>query len=285
MNKKVIFGLALVAAFTSSCGRNSSAYKELKAQYDSVFAINAAHEAELGEMDSLISTVLTNFQEISQMEGMINVNPISGDFKKSQRDRIRDNMQLINEKLQSNRENIQKLSQQIEKFGRENKGLQRTLASLRKQFADKTAEIQHLNDELVRKNLYIGMQDSIIGLQNAHLNDMAVENASQRTELMAQERELNTVRYAIGTARDLKDMGLLKDGKVVTDKANMGYFSSADLRELNQIALQAKKAELLTSHPASSYELRAGNKGELSIIIKDAKQFWSVSKILIVKVK
>lgn len=285
MNKKAIYGLALVAAFTVSCGRNSSAYKELKSQYDSISAINAAHESELGEMDSLISSVLMNFQEISQMEAMINVNPMSGDVQKSQKDRIRDNMQLISEKLQANKDNIMKLSAQLEKFGRDNRGLQRTLASLKKQYEEKTAEIQKLNDELVRKNLYIGMQDSIIGQQNAALNDMSSENAAQKAELAAQDKQLHAVRYAIGTSRDLKDMGLLKGDKVLTEGANLDYFSSGDMREISQIPLQAKKADLMTSHPASAYELKPDSKGILTLVIKDAKLFWSASKILVVRVK
>ena len=53
--------------------------------------------------------------------------------------------------------------------------------------------------------------------------------------LAAQDKEMNTVRYCVGTSSDLKEMNLIKSGRVVTENANMSYFTKTDLRELSQI--------------------------------------------------
>ncbi|MBF1366568.1 MAG: hypothetical protein HXN14_00005, partial [Porphyromonadaceae bacterium] len=100
----------------------------------------------------------------------------------------------------------------------------------------------------------------------------------------AQEKELNTVRYCVGTSSDLKEMNLIKSGRVVTENANMSYFTKPDLRELSQLPLFSRKARLLTVHPASSYELVPGSDKQLVLYIKNAQAFWSNSKILVVQV-
>ena len=95
---------------------------------------------------------------------------------------------------------------------------------------------------------------------------------------------MNTVRYCIGTSSDLKEMNLLKSGRVVTENANLSYFTKFDLRDLSQLPLLSRKAKLLTVHPASSYELTAGADKQLVLYIKNPQAFWSNSKILIVQV-
>ncbi|MFC4666242.1 hypothetical protein [Falsiporphyromonas endometrii] len=286
MNKKFFVGLAIAALMLTSCGKNSSACKDLQAQYDSIAAVNEGHEREISQMDSLISSVLLNFQEINRMEGMINVSPTSGEMRKSQKERIEDNMKLINEKMQANRQAIEELNAKLAKYGQQNKGLKKTIESLKRQFNEKSAEVQRLQDELVRKNLYIGMQDSIINKQNSDLNDRETEIASQKAELAEQDKQIHTVRYCIGTNADLKEMGVLVKGRLnIGSSANMNYFTTGDLRKISQIPLHSKKADILTSHPSESYELIKNADKMLTLVIKNADKFWSNSKVLVVKVK
>ena len=46
----------------------------------------------------------------------------------------------------------------------------------------------------------------------------------------------------------------------------------------------AKKAKLLTTHPAASYELTKGADKNLTLKINDPEAFWSISKYLVVRV-
>ncbi|KGL47109.1 Cbp1 family collagen-binding glycoprotein adhesin [Porphyromonas gulae] len=282
MKKKLFIATALTLALVS-CGKNSSAYKELKMQYDSIAAVNSQHESELAEMDSIISGILTNFQEISAMEGMINLNPLSGEIRASQRDRINDNMRLINEKLQANRKSIDDLTEKLQKSGRENSRLMKTLAQLRQQLEAKTQEVNQLREELERKNIAIDMLDSTVISQGAQLESSARENAALAEQNARQDRDLNTVRYCIGTSSDLKEMNIVRRGQVLTEGHNDSYFTKADLRNLKVIPLMAKKANVLTSHPASSYELIRGTDKMLTLRIKDPQAFWKNSKILVIQ--
>ncbi len=281
--KKRLLVVAILAVALASCGKSSSAYKGLKAQFDSIAAVNASNEYEMSEMDSLISSVLLNFQEISAMEGMINLNPITGDVKQSQKDRINDNMRLISEKLRSNRESIETLSKKLKATGQENGRLMKTLNLLKQQLESKTAEIGQLQQELEKKNLAIGILDSALVSQTAETLRQQEANQALSEENARQEKALNTVRYCIGTKSDLKDMKVLKSGNVTTEGYDEGYFTRADLRTLSQIQLKARKAQLLTNHPASSYELLRGEDKMLTLKIKDPQSFWSHTKVLVVQ--
>lgn len=268
----------------ASCGKNSGEYQTLKQQYDSLALINQNYEAELHETDSLVASVLTNFQEISSVEGMINVNPRSGDLQRSERDRIKDNMLLINDKLRASSEALDQLTKKLESSGKENKRLHGTIAALRKELENQKQRVLALSEELERKNLAIGVLDSMLTQRNGDVDRLNVATAQQAEALATQEKELNTVRYCVGTSSDLKEMNLIKSGRVVTENANMSYFTKTDLRELSQIPLFSRKARLLTVHPASSYELVPGSDKQLVLYIKNAQAFWSNSKILVVQV-
>lgn len=283
MTKRLILGASLVLGLVA-CNSGSSEYKTLKEQYDSLALINQNYEAELHETDSLVASVLTNFQEISSVEGTINVNPRNGDMPASERDRIQENMLLINDKLRASSEALDQLTRKLEASGKENKRLHGTISALRKELEVQKQRILSLSEELQRKNVAIGVLDSMLTERNSDVDRLNTATAQQAEALAAQEKELNTVRYCIGTSSDLKDMNLLRSGRLVTENANMSYFTKVDLRELSQIPLFAGKAKLLTVHPASSYELVAGADKQLILYIKNPTAFWSNSKILVVQV-
>ncbi len=99
--KKTLILSMLCGLGLLSCGENSSAYKSLKAQYDSIALVEEIASRELSQTDSLVASVLINFQDIESVENMINVNPRRGEFRKTERERIKDNMMIIGEKLRA----------------------------------------------------------------------------------------------------------------------------------------------------------------------------------------
>ncbi len=283
MTKRLIIGATFLFGLVA-CNSGSNEYKTLKEQYDSLALVNQNYEAELHETDSLVASVLTNFQEISSVEGTIKLNPRNGDLPMSERDRIQENMLLINDRLRASSEALDQLTRKLETSGRENKRLHATISVLRKELEGQKQRILALSEELQRKNVAIGVLDSMLTERNSDVDRLNVATAKQAEALAAQEKELNTVRYCVGTSSDLKDMNLLRSGRLVTENANMSYFTKVDLRELSQIPLFSNKARLLTVHPASSYELVPGSDKQLILYIKNPAAFWSNSKILVVQV-
>ena len=280
--KKVMMAFS-AALVLFSCGENTNAYKELQAKLDSVTRINDSYEADLAETDSLVANVLTNFQDISTAEKMIDVNP-RGEMSQTQKERIKNNVTLINDKLGASTEALDALTQKLAAGGTENKRLRHTIAALKKDLEVQRQRIIALTEELQRKDLAIGALDSIVTNLGQDVERLNETTAKQASTLASQDKELHTVRYCVGTKSDLKDFKLLQGGRVITDGADLSYFTTADQRKLSQIPLYSRDAKILTTHPASSYVLIADGDKNLTLNIKDHKAFWSASRMLVIQV-
>lgn len=280
--KKVMMAFS-AALVLFSCGENTNAYKELQAKLDSVTRINDSYEADLAETDSLVANVLTNFQDISTAEKMIDVNP-HGEMSQTQKERIKNNVTLINDKLRASTEALDALTQKLAAGGTENKRLRHTIAALKKDLEVQRQRIIALTEELQRKDLAIGALDSIVTTLGQDVERLNETTAKQASTLATQDKEMHTVRYCVGTKSDLKDFKLLQGGRLVTDGADLSYFTTADQRKLSQIPLYSRDAKILTTHPASSYVLIADGEKNLTLNIKDHKAFWSASRMLVIQV-
>ena len=280
--KKVMMAFS-AALVLFSCGENTNAYKELQAKLDSVTRINDSYEADLAETDSLVANVLTNFQDISTAEKMIDVNP-RGEMSQTQKERIKNNVTLINDKLRASTEALDALTQKLAAGGTENKRLRHTIAALKKDLEVQRQRIIALTEELQRKDLAIGALDSIVTTLGQDVERLNETTAKQASTLATQDKEMHPVRYCVGTKSDLKDFKLLQGGRLVTDGADLSYFTTADQRKLSQIPLYSREAKILTTHPASSYVLIADGEKNLTLNIKDHKAFWSASRMLVIQV-
>ncbi len=272
---------ALVVALLmlTACGKNSKQEEERQKELTELQTLRT----QVAEQDSLINLVIQNFAQIQQLEGMITLDSNS-EVPQSQRAKIEDNMRLINEKLEQNRQTIEQLNKKLSQSGAANNSLQRTIKTLQDQLNTKNAEILDLTEELKRKNYAIGVLDSMVtGLSN-NVEDLSKTSAAQQAELERQDAALNTVRYCIGTSRDLKDMNILRNGEVVTEGYQSDYFTQIDLRRVTSIPVYAKKAELKTKHPKSSYRFVKGEDKMLTLEITNPQEFWSLSKILVVQI-
>lgn len=271
--------LACALLLLTACNKNSQEDQERQNELTELQNLRA----QVAEQDSLINQVIQNFAQIQQLEGMITLDSNS-EVPQSQRAKIEDNMRLINEKLEQNRQTIEQLNKKLSQSGAANSSLQRTIKTLQDQLNTKNAEILDLTEELKRKNYAIGVLDSMVtGLSN-NVEDLSKTSAAQQAELERQDAALNTVRYCIGTSRDLKDMNILRNGEVVTEGYQSDYFTQIDLRRVTSIPVYAKKAELKTKHPKSSYRFVKGEDKMLTLEITNPQEFWSLSKILVVQI-
>ncbi|WP_297114755.1 hypothetical protein [uncultured Porphyromonas sp.] len=271
--------LVVVLLMLTACGKNSKQEEERQKELTELQSLRT----QVAEQDSLINMVIQNFAQIQQLEGMISLDSNS-EVPQSQRAKIEDNLRLINEKLESNRQTIDLLNKKLAQSGNKNSSLQRTIGTLQEQLNAKNAEILDLTEELKRKNYAIGVLDSMVTDLHSNVENLSKTSAAQQAELERQDAALNTVRYCIGTSRDLKDMNIIRNGEVVTEGYQSDYFTQIDLRKVTSIPLYEKRAELKTKHPGSSYKLVKGEDKMLTLEITNPKEFWSLSKILVIQI-
>lgn len=283
---KIKFLIAMSALFIlASCGKNSSEYKELKTQYDSLMKITENYESEMSSTDSIISTILDNFKEISNVENMISLSDKNGDMPKGSAQRIKDNIQLINQKLEASSNAINELNKKLKASGLSNRKLAMTINSLKKQLVEKTAHVEELIETLKKKDASLLELDTKVNSLNSDLDKMKDLQAEKDAMISSQDKELNTIRYCVGTSADLKDLKVVVDGKVAITKADNDYFTKADKRNLSSISLgETKKAKLLTPHAEEAYRLEKNNNGTMTLLILDKELFWKNSKVLVIQV-
>jgi hypothetical protein len=121
-----------------------------------------------------------------------------------------------------------------------------------------------------------------------------LEAYQEKVEELAQTtQELNTAFFTFGTSKELKENGVItKEGGFIgigkierlRSDFNKKYFTEIDIMSTRKIPLGVAKAEILTTHPQDSYEL-VGEKNIERLEIKKPKEFWSVSKYLVIVVE
>lgn len=279
------------ATLLVSCGQNSAEYKKLKAENDSLKIENTKATSEMNEILTTLNDVEADIQSIRDAENYLNIQQQSGgEFSKSNREQIKQNMQLISETLKKNKEQISQLEEKLKKSGIQSAALRKTIDRLTSELDQKATMIVALQEDLAKKNVRIQELDEMVSSLNEDVENLATTAAAQSEKLNAQDKALHTAYYCFGTAKELKEQKILSGGglfaksKVLQSGFNKDYFISIDIREVKEIPLFASKAKLKSNHPEGSYEFVEDEDGNLSLKINDEKAFWSLGKYLVIEV-
>ena len=290
--KKLLFFVATVVALTS-CDMigGGSNRDQLKAENDSLMLLLTQRNAELDEMMGTFNDISEGFRLINAAENRVDLNRNAvGEGSLSAKEKIADDIEFIRKQMEENREQIAKLQQMLKESKNNSAQLKRAVNQLTKELEDKMQRIEELQAELAAKNIRIQeLYEAVSGLTAAR-QQLESENAAKSATIAAQDKDLNTAWFVFGTKSELKEQNILKTrflgkGEVMKeDNINLNYFTKIDIRTTNQIRLYSKGAKVLTNHPNGTYTLEKDDKGELTLKITNAKEFWSVSKYLVIQV-
>ncbi len=284
---KKIFTLTVVAAtiLFSSCNNHEEELKQLQAKQDSLMQVINERDSIVDEFFNAFSDIQDNLNAIKAKENIINTNAINAENSPEVKDQINQDIQTIYNLLQENKEKLKKLEKRLKGAGLKIKALKKTIATLEKQIMEKDAEINELKTKLEAMNIQINTLES-------NVDSLSIENAKKEETINEQDTELHKAYYVIGTKKELLENGVItKTGGFVgigriaklREDFNKDYFTTIDIRDVTKIAIYSKKAKIVTTHPAGSYEFKTNEKGDVeALIIKDPDKFWSVSKYLVI---
>ena len=194
--------------------------------------------------------------------------------------------------MEENKEQIAKLQSMLKNSKNNSAQLKRAVESLTQELVAKTQRIEELQAELASKNIRIQELDAAVTGLSTEKEELTAENEAKAQTVAEQDKALNTAWFVFGTKKELKNQkiltntGLFKKGQVLKDSdINKDYFTQVDIRTTKEIKLYSKDADILTTHPAGSYVLEKDDKGQLTLKITNPKDFWSVSKYLVIQVK
>lgn len=287
--KKVLLA-CVCTAMLASCVQNSAEYKKLKAENDSLRIENVRSSDEMNEILGTLNEVEADIQSIRDAENYLNIQQSSGDLSKSNREQIKENMQLISETLKRNKQQISELQEKLKKSGIQSAALKKTIDRLSSELDQKATMIVALQEDLAKKNVRIQELDEMVSSLNEDVENLSTTAAAQSEKLNEQDKALHTAYYCFGTSKELKDQKILSGGglfsksKVLQAGFNKDYFISVDIREVKEIPLFAGKAKLKSNHPEGSYEFVKDEDGNLTLKITDPETFWSLGKYLVIEV-
>jgi len=286
MKKLVLFGMVGFALiFTSSCVKNSSEYKQLQAERDSLALANTKNSSEMDEMLSLLNEVQDNFKSIKTAENYLAVQSnSSGELAPTTRQKIESDMKFVTETLDKNRKKIAELEKKLKGSTLQSAQLQKLVNDLRVELDQKTMALVALNDELERKNQQITELSANVSNLSKDVQDLRVQSNSQQQTITQQQKVITTVYYCFGTTNELKKQQILVNGQLGPN-LNRDYFIKVnDFKTLKVIPLMAKKGKLVSKHPDGSYEFVKDANNQVELRILDQANFWSLTKYLVVLV-
>ena len=269
--------LIVCAAMLASCDGFKGGSKDLKAENDSLLIELTQRNAELDEMMGTFNEIQEGFRQINDAESRVDLQRGTiTENSSSAKQQIASDIEFITKQMEENKAQIAKLQAML-------KSSKNNSAQLKKA---KQQRIEELQAELASKNIRIQELDAAVSGLAADKESLAAENEAKAKTVAEQDKAINAAWFVFGTKSELKSQKILQSGDVLKNADfNKDYFTQIDIRTTKEIKLYSKRAELLTTHPAGSYELVKDDKGQLTLKITNPKEFWSVSRYLVIQVK
>ena len=282
---KKLFILAVGAFAMASC--NQEAVKKAEAlatqQRDSLEQIIAQKDNEINDMMTTLSDIEEGFREITEAQSRV-VLAKQGEGTNTKQ-RIKENMQFIQAAMKQNKELINKLKQQVRESSVKGTELKKIIDNLTQQMETKDKQLQTLREELDRKDIHIAELDEKVADLNTNVTNLTADNTEKQQTINTQDKALHTGWFVFGTKKELKEQNILSSGEVLRSNFNKDYFTKIDIRIDKEIKLYSKSAEILTSHPTSSYTLQRDANKQYVLRITNPEAFWATSKYLVILVK
>lgn len=274
--------------FLTGCKEENSGTVDYSESTDVTELQNRIKQLELTNTlkDSVINESLLFFNEIQENLETIGI-------RKDEIRVISSNGEMTNSDKQWVLEQIRQIN-----FLREDNA--RKVKRLNEQLNSNNVNIEELEVMIESLLKDIQWKDEQIKLLESELDDLDVEysklfSAYQEAEITIESltTDMNTVYYAYGTAKELRDNGVVEKrngfigiGKKIRlkDELNDEYFSKIDANKNKDIIIEGSGIHFVTIHPMASYKLSEEGP-RTRITITDVSEFWKVSKYLVVTVQ
>lgn len=302
MRKILYFVAALVVmagiASMSSCKKDKA--EVAKVNQDSIdnLALTdslATIRAEKDTLAALMMEVSDGMNQILDMQNQISVENLNSDSpdKKIQ---LRNNILAIQQGIVEQKQRVAQLEKRLKQSTNYSDAMKKQIASLKQQLDHQESIINSLTAQLQAAHVTIknlNTKVDSLNTENAHVTS-AYNSASARAQEETQRannlvNEMNVCYYVVGSKKELKrqkiiETGFLKKTRVMEGDFTQSYFTKADKRTLNRIALHSKKAEIMSRHPSGSYVIE-DEGGQKVLKITNPSRFWELSNYLVVKIK
>lgn len=288
--------IVLITASLTSCVESSGKYKALKAQLDSLSVAATAKSAEFDDVFATLNEVEEGLKSIRETENILTIQSKGGglEVQANKREQLKSDVAAIGDAIKSYKAQIDKLKRdgrvKSKEFEKRLTALSNELEEKSKLISDLSAQLEEKDAMLKIKTQQIATLDEAVATLKQDVSALSTESKSQKETIATQDVQINTGYYIVGSKSDLiaanvmSKGGLFKSAKI-SYNAEQSVFTKIDIRKVNEINLNAKKAKVLSIHPADSYTLTPDESGLQILKISDALKFWEQTKYLVIQVQ
>ena len=263
---------------------------DLKQKLDSLENLKESLENEVNGYFSTIEEIEKNIDKVKELKGFISIGSVDGDVEGLTKNNLEEEFSQIVDILKKNQQEVESLRKKLSNSVFRISYLEEVLSKLSAENRQQLENIEHLNQELQKKNELIVQQEVEIKGLSADVRALVDENLEHQQIIQQQDLELHTAWYVFGTYKELKKQQILSRGgwlsapTVIENTLNKDYFIQIDVRTTTEIPFYPDKAKIRTTHTKSSYTLKKDDNGLFVLQIKNPEEFWAVSKFLVVEI-
>ena len=289
--KRIIYfvGIATLALGMAAC--NQKEIESQKATIDSLQGVVDAKETEIDDLFQMLNDIESNLSMINSKYSTVQEmrrNNTEGSY--SHKKEIADQMSSIESIMAADKKKIADLNSRIGAMGKKSSDLEAYIARLEERSAAQEAQINQLMTELENNKVVIkGLNDNI---------DQLTADVQKRDEHIArQTADANRAWFIVGSYDELSEAGIVVKtggfigiGRKQTTVADMNtaLFTQIDRTTVTTIAVNKRKAQVISQHPVDSYELVADEEDPnitAYLRILNPTQFWKYTDYLVVSTK
>lgn len=260
----------------SSPVNNDERVAQLESELSQVKLDNELKDNLVQESLTFFNEIQSNLESIQVKKNEIRIKSQNPELSDDDKTYIIEQIKHINYLREENGKKINKLNNALKDSGLKIIELESLIERLMKEIGVKDQEISLLQEEL-----------NSVNSEYSKLFDAYIEQTIIVEELTGQ---INTGYYTYGTYKELSENMVVekKDGFIgigrktaLVDNFNEDYFIKIDIYKKKEIYVEGVKVKFITDHPSTSYTLEKDDQNT-KIIITNAKEFWKVSKYLVV---
>ena len=279
---------AVMAVVLVGCNQVSKEqYQQATSTNDSLMYVALQQGNEIYELSTTLNAVS---EQLDQINGQIALSNGEDQNLVSRRERLLEQLAMVKQTIAEKQQALDELQKKYSAQLGQNKVLKQTIDRLQTEVAGYEAKVADLKTVVASHEQKIeGLTTTLTETQQAL--DTKIEQAEQQQEVInTQDEMLNTGYYIVAEKSRLKELGLLEGGFLTKKRLTRQGFSSegftkVDIRQLTELPLGARKVDILSSHPSDSYQLLEQADGTRKLVIKDASNFWSNTRYLVVKTR
>jgi len=249
-------------------------------------------DSVMNDLETTFTQIEDNMTFIKEKRSQITLAQAEGG--KNRKQLIVEDVKLMNTMLAESSKKMAELEEKLRKSGLNMKSYEKRLQALNETIESQNTEIAELKKDIENKNNNLAEYDTKVKNLSSDMQKQADTISYKQKQIIDRTDKLNTAHVVLGTYKQLKEEGILdREGgllgvggnKAIQDNFDPKHFTTLDIRQTKTIAINAKKAVIVSEHPKTSYKMVEENGQIAYLEIENPEEFWRISKYAVIQVK